>query len=118
MFCYLWCSVVNLFNLSNLVIESFCLNETQLLKFDQKFCIFLHSANRKRTFHHNKNKEGNKHDYLNCLILEISPPIFDHDKDKDNSTNINHSSILSISIVSIYKFPFDGKLSFYDSLLL
>ena len=81
---------------------------------DQKFCIFLHSAIRKR--------EGNKHDYVNFLILEISPPIFDHDKDKDkdkdNSTDLDHSSILCISIVSIHKFPFDGKLSFYDSLLL
>ncbi|KAK4562677.1 hypothetical protein RGQ29_005251 [Quercus rubra] len=81
---------------------------------DQKFCIFLHSAIRKR--------EGNKHDYVNFLILEISPPIFDHDKDKDkdkdNSTDLDHSSILCISIVSIHKFPFDGKLSFYNSMLL
>ena len=83
---------------------------------DQKFCIFLHSTNRKHTFHHNK--EGIKHDYLNCLILEISPPIFDHDKDKDNSTDPDHSSILCISIVSVHKFPFHDKLSFHDSSLL
>ncbi|XP_030972900.1 uncharacterized protein LOC115992798 [Quercus lobata] len=83
---------------------------------DQKFCIFLHSTNRKHTFHHNK--EGIKHDYLNCLILEISLPIFDHDKDKDNSTDLDHSSILCISIVSIHKFPFHDNLSFHDSLLL
>ncbi|XP_050259573.1 uncharacterized protein LOC126704593 isoform X2 [Quercus robur] len=81
---------------------------------DQKFCIFLHSTNRKHTFHHNK--EGIKHDYLNCLILEISPPpIFDHDKDKDNSTDLDH---LCISIVSIHKFPFHDELWFHDSLLL
>ncbi|KAK4589193.1 hypothetical protein RGQ29_019973 [Quercus rubra] len=83
---------------------------------DQKFCIFLHSTNRKHTFHHNK--EGIKHDYLNCLIFEISPPIFDHDKDKDNSTDPDHSSILCISIVSVHKFPFHDKLSFHDSSLL
>ncbi|KAK7853657.1 hypothetical protein CFP56_035192 [Quercus suber] len=81
---------------------------------DQKFCICLRSTNRKHAFHHNK--EGIKHDYLNCLILEISPPIFDHDK--DNSTDLDHSSILCISVVSIHKFPFHDELWFHDSLLL
>ena len=55
---------------------------------------------------------------LIVMKLQNSPPIFDHDKDKDNSTDLDHSSMLCISIVSIHKFPFDGKLSFYDSLLL
>ena len=44
MFCYLWCFGVNLFNLSNLVIESFCLNETQLLKFIEAYRTELSNA--------------------------------------------------------------------------
>ena len=74
-------------------------------------------------------------DYVICLILDISLPILDRDNDCDNDkdkndsseadsdddhklNSLDHSSILSISIVSIHKYPINDQLSFFDSVLL
>uniref|UniRef100_A0A2N9FS88 Alanine dehydrogenase/pyridine nucleotide transhydrogenase N-terminal domain-containing protein n=1 Tax=Fagus sylvatica TaxID=28930 RepID=A0A2N9FS88_FAGSY len=71
---------------------------------DQKFCILLQSFT-------------DNIEYVNCLILEVSPIFNEFDENENENDDIDDDdrfSKLRISIVSIQKYPMDHRLLVFD----
>jgi hypothetical protein len=69
---------------------------------DQKFCILLQSFT-------------DNIEYVNCLILEVSPIFNEFDENEnDDIDDDDRFSKLRISIVSIQKYPMDHRLLVFD----
>uniref|UniRef100_A0A2N9H4T1 Uncharacterized protein n=1 Tax=Fagus sylvatica TaxID=28930 RepID=A0A2N9H4T1_FAGSY len=71
---------------------------------DQKFCILLQSFT-------------DNIEYVNCLILEVSPIFNEFDENENENDDIDDDDRfwkLRISIVSIQKYPMDHRLLVFD----